>query len=842
MPADRPIVHLFCNAHIDPVWMWGWEEGLREAISTFRTAADLLDEFPEFVFNHNESLLYEWVEQYDPLLFARIRQHVQAGRWNISGGWYLQPDCNLPGGESLVRTILEGRRYFAETFGARPVVAYNFDSFGHPSSLPQLLNGSGFEMYIHCRPVASQLELPAPFYRWRGADGSEVLAVRPDTGWYGTPNPGQAQEQARKGIEIARDTRLDTIVTWGLGDHGGGATRHDLLLFREMIAECADSDVELRHSTPEAFLRRIAPHRRKLPVFEDELQRTLAGTYTSVATIKRDMRQTEALLLAAERWSALAWWRHGRAYPATELREAWKRALFNTFHDVLCGSLLESAIDGVEDMFGYANDVARRALVRAQYALLPAFKPESDTIPIYVFNPHATAIKAPVGINFLSAYAPPPKQLAYTLYDDSGRVVPSQAQGGASVILDEGTWQPFCGFVADMPPLSARRYEVRYQRHIWRKSRIIVREDEAGIRVETPHWRARFDRAQAALVELVDVKSGCSLLKGPLRFVAMRDHAHAWGGENNVVFNDLVSPLAALTPAEVGAFAGMEGHDGPALRVIAQGPVWVTVECLTGWQHTRASVRHTFYADLPYIDLETQLYMQARRKMLKLQLPFDLRGARAICEVPYGVAERPADATEYPYARWVRLETPAVTVGVANSGQNGFDVSADGVLNLSVSRGGTHCSWSETDVPTEKSYTFMDQTRIDTRFRLLAGTKRARTAAALTLAAAELNQPLERFFAYHTATPLADAAGQAGSALTVTPATVMLTALKKAETEDALVVRLQETNGRATRARILLEAAPPLEAHFRPYEIKTFRIERGGGWIAVNLLEEAQGQ
>lgn len=838
MPPHQPIVHLICNAHIDPVWMWGWEEGLREAISTFRSAADLLDEFPEFIFNHNESLLYEWVEQYDAPLFERIRQHVQQGRWNISGGWYLQPDCNLPDGETLVRVILEGRRYFAERFGVRPPVAYNFDSFGHPSSLPQILAGSGFEMYIHCRPVASQLALPGPFYRWRGADGSEVLAVRPDTGWYCTPQPGQAQQQARRGVEIARATGMDTLVTWGLGDHGGGATREDLLLFRELIAEHKGSGVEIRHSTPEAFLNRIRPHRRKLPIYRGELQRTLAGTYTSVASIKRKMRQTEALLAAAERWSALAWWRFGRAYPAAELREAWKRAMFNTFHDVLCGSLIESAIEGVEDMFGYANDMARRTIVRAQYALLPAIEPQPNTIPIYVFNPHSTTIQAPVGINFLSAYAPPPQPRPFTLYDDAGRVVPSQTEGGESVVINEGTWQPFCGFIAAVPPLAVRRYEVRYKRPPQPRQQLAVTEDETGVCIETRYWFARFDRAQAALVELVEKRSGRSLLKGALRFVAMHDHAHAWGGENNWIFNRLYAPLTALSPQEVGAFAGMEGHDGPALRVIARGPVWVTVECLTGWQHTRASLRHTFYASLPYIDLETQLYMQARRKMLKLQMPFDLHDVRAVCEVPYGAVERPADATEYPYTRWVRLETEAITVGIANNGQNGFDVSAEGLLNLSVSRGGTHCSWSETDVPTDKSYTFMDQERVDTRFRLVAGANRRATAQALTLAAAELNQPLERFFVYRPATPPEKAAEHPVTGLSVTPAHVLLTALKRAETQEALIVRLQETSGRATRARVTLEAAPPLEAQFKPFEIRTFKIVRGGVWTAVNLIEE----
>lgn len=284
MPG-KPIVHLICNAHLDPVWKWPWEEGAREAVSTFRTATDLLEEFPEFVFNHNESLLYEWVEDYDPPLFARIQALVAAGRWNISGGWYLQPDVNLPGGETLVRCILEGRRYFAEKFNVRPPVAYNFDSFGHPSSLPQLLLQSGFELYIHCRPHERQLDLPTPLYRWRGADGSEVLVVRPPGVWYCTPNslftPSEeikvsAFDQARIGIAQARETGRDVIVPWGLGDHGGGATRADLLAFREILAEMRDSDVIVQHSTPEAYLERVRAY-DDIPVYEGELQRTLAG-------------------------------------------------------------------------------------------------------------------------------------------------------------------------------------------------------------------------------------------------------------------------------------------------------------------------------------------------------------------------------------------------------------------------------------------------------------------------------------------------------------------------------------------------------------------------------------
>lgn len=836
--ADRPIVHLFCNAHIDPVWMWGWEEGLREAISTFRTAVNLLDEFPEFIFNHNESLLYEWVEEYDPPLFERIQKLVAAGRWNITGGWYLQPDVNLPGGETLVRVILEGRRYFDQKFGVRPPVAYNFDSFGHPNSLPKLLAGSGFDMYVHCRPIPEQLELPGPFYRWRSADGSEVLVVRPDTGWYGTPHPGQPQKQARKGVEVARRTGRDTLVTWGLGDHGGGATRADLLAFRDLLAEFRDSDVEVRHSTPEAFLARIRPFIPDFPLVEGELQRTLSGTYTSVAPIKRQMREGEMLLASAERWAAAAWWRFGRAYPAAELREAWKRLMFNTFHDVLCGSLRESAIPGVDDMYGYAHDVARRVIVKASHALLPNVAPTPDTIPLYVLNPHGSALRGPVGVNFLSAYAPPPKQKAFTLYDDAGAPVAHQTIGGDNVLLDESTWQPFCGFIADVPPLTARRYEIRFEEPPVYESRIHVDEGAGGIRLETPFWRARFDRALGALVELVDLRSGRSVLRGPVRLMAMADVSHAWGGENRAAYNEPVSPLAALTPSAVGDFVGMEGMEGPALRVIAQGAAWVTVECLVGWQHTRAAIRHTFYADLPYIDIDTRLYMQARRKMIKLQFPFDLRDAQVAAEVPYSTAQYPADATEYPFARWLRLDGADYSVGVANNGLNGFDASAQGVLNLSVTRGGTHCAWNEGEVAREKSYTFMDQTQIDTRFRLTAGADRAVTADQVIGDALALNQPLEAFFAYFIATLPADAPAAPEPFLSIEPATVVLGALKKAEDADALIVRLAESAGRATEARVRMDGGPEQVIGFTPYQLKTFRIARDGRWTEVNLIEE----
>lgn len=135
-------LHLVCNAHLDPVWQWEWEEGAAAAVSTFRSAADFCEEFDGFVFNHNEVILYQWIEEYEPALFERIRKLVGSGKWHISGGWYLQPDCNLPSGESFVRQILSGRKYFMEKFGVAPSTAVNYDPFGHTRGLVQIMTKS----------------------------------------------------------------------------------------------------------------------------------------------------------------------------------------------------------------------------------------------------------------------------------------------------------------------------------------------------------------------------------------------------------------------------------------------------------------------------------------------------------------------------------------------------------------------------------------------------------------------------------------------------------------------------------------------------------------------------
>ena len=852
-PTTRPVVHLVCQAHIDPVWMWPWQEGAREAVSTFHTAANLIDEFPGFVFNHNESLLYEWVEENDPRLFARIKRLVKAGRWNITGGWYLQPDCNMPAGETIVRLVLEGRRYFKRKFNAEPTVAYNFDSFGHPASFPQILKQAGFGLYIHCRPPAHLLNLPAPLYRWQGHDGTQIMAIRPDTGWYctgpegviGTQTPHQ---QALNGIAAARATGKDQLVMWGLGDHGGGPTREDLLALGALIQ--ATSDVDVKHSTHEAFLARIEKQvkPREVPVHADELQRAFAGCYTSVSAVKRGMRRSEALLDSAERWAAIAWWRCGLPYPAAELNKAWKAVLFNTFHDTLAGSYIETAHAGVMDGFGYAGHIAANVSFKAQNALLPTTPPQPGSVPFYVFNPHPFPVKMPVSRHIMFDYRPLPQIPEFGLFDESGAAVPCQI-GGGTYQQSSGSWQPHVHFMAEVPALSVRRYEVRVgaspaQSH----QPLSVTETTDGIVVENTWLRATFARASASLVSLIERATGREMLRGPLRMTAMRDTGDAWGGESNVDYNTPLGAFEALTPEEVGArWAGEDAAVGEALRILPsadhpalqgraselRNSVSCTVEGLSGWRHSLASVQVTLYADAPHVDVRTRLHLNDRRKMIKLQIPFDLPDPDVTCEVPYGIARRAADGSEHAGNRWVRIASGDAAVGVANDGQYGFAVTSDGVFGASIARGAVHTRWGDQTIEPNERHTFIDQGQVDTAFRIIVGAPEE-VAARVIPATLELNQPLDAFAVFYPPMPRQSGADAARPFVRIEPPTVQLGALKKAEDEDALVLRLVESAGRATKTTLHVDGMKRAKTiTLRAHEIRTLRVTRDGATVIV---------
>jgi len=361
-------IHLILNAHIDPVWLWPWEASLDELLATCRSACDRLDAHPDIVFTRGEAWVYRQVEMLDPLLFSRIREHIQAGRWEIVGGWWIQPDCNQPSGWAFQKQIALGKQYFQDTFGSFPRIGYNVDSFGHAATLPALMREAGQDRYIMMRPQEHELILPARLFRWRGYEnGPEVLTFRIANG-YTTRVMELAHIQTT--ITNLPGGTEHTMAFVGVGDHGGGPTEMQIAWCREHARDI--DGWEMIFSSPSRFFDAVAGSADHLPLVTGELQMHAIGCYSVYRPIKTKLRHAEHRMAQAE---------FAASDPAAigcgpaRLREGWEKVCFNQFHDTLGGTCLPSAYPAALDQLGLAACIADEALqftLRRKLSALPA--------------------------------------------------------------------------------------------------------------------------------------------------------------------------------------------------------------------------------------------------------------------------------------------------------------------------------------------------------------------------------------------------------------------------------------------------------------------------------------
>ncbi len=336
------------NAHIDPIWLWPWQSGLDEVLATCRSACDLLDDYPDLIFTRAEAWAYKQVERLDPALFGRIKKRVESGRWEIAGGWWIQPDCNQPSGFGFERQIGLGKEYLEDRFGFFPKVAYNVDSFGHAATLPGYMRAAGQEFYVMMRPQEHEMALPARVFRWRGyEDGPEVTVFRIAggycTGGISLDHVCNSLRELPKGIE-------HTMCFVGVGDHGGGPSAAMIewcLENRDAIEGC-----RIVISSPSRFFQAISEQIPGLPLVTGELQHHAIGCYTVQRPVKEGVRRAEHRLRQAEL----------SAGSTPEIKEAWERVCLHQFHDTLGGTCLPSAYPAVLAQLGYAQAVADETL------------------------------------------------------------------------------------------------------------------------------------------------------------------------------------------------------------------------------------------------------------------------------------------------------------------------------------------------------------------------------------------------------------------------------------------------------------------------------------------------
>jgi alpha-mannosidase len=820
-------IHLVCNAHLDPVWLWEWEEGAAAAISTFRTAADLCEEFDGFVFNHNEALLYRWVEEYEPALFERIQRLVRAGKWHIMGGWYLQPDCNMPSGESFIRQALLGRRYFAEKFGARPTTAINMDPFGHTRGLVQILAGCGFDSYLVCRPGQENFPLERDLFTWEGFDGSRVTVARAWAGY--NSGLGKAVEKLENYL-AARGAEQPGLLLWGVGDHGGGPSRADLRALAEWMA--ARPELGALHSTPEDYFAAARAAGDGLAVVRRGLNAWAVGCYTSQARIKQLHRRLENELWLVEKMAAAAWAGELAAYPREDLGEAMRVLAAVEFHDSLPGSSIQAVEEMALRQMDHALELLSRLRARLFFALAGGQPAAAEgEIPVLVYNPHPYRVEAVVECEFMLADQNWADEFTVVDAFAGGEPLPVQVEQEASHInLD---WRKRVVFQARLAAGQMNRFDMRPRRV---SARPLPRVETDG--------RVLVHRTQEMEVHL-NLKTGLLdsymvggveyLREGALCPLVMWDDADPWAMRVEG-FRQLEGSFHLLDQAEAARFSGLGRALLPAVRVVEDGAVRTVVEALLGYRDSRICQRYFLYKHGAEIEVETRVYWNEKDRMLKLALPTPFTRGKALGQTAYGVEELRGEGRESVAQRWAALVSPdgEQALTVINTGTYGLD-ALYGELRLSLLRSPAYSCHPIHDRPYLPEHSFtprMDQGERLYRFWIQGGPAQGRLAAVDREATARgENPPALSFFP--------PGGGKMPAALLLLEdEAIQLSALKLAEDGDGLIARLYNPTAepRVTATGGAL-GGPRVE--LGPYQVRTFRLRSGGAWSETNMVEES---
>jgi alpha-mannosidase len=842
------------NSHIDMAWLWPWTETVEVVRNTFGTALQLMREYPDFKFTASTAQAYEWIEEKYPAMFQEIQQRVKEGRWEVIGGMWVEPDLNMPDGESLVRQVLYGKRYFQQKFGKDINIGWNPDSFGYNWQLPQIYKRSGIDYFVTQKLLwASEFtKFPYRLFWWQAPDGSRLLTYFPSD----YANQIDPQKMARDsatygpmmwkyngGSNSAPAGGLDMMYLYGVGDHGGGPTRQDLdtaLRWRKGALVYP----QINFSTAGQYFADLEKNKSKLkiPTWDGELYfQYHRGVQTTQSEEKRGNRQNEELVLNAEKVASIdtlfggpsglshkcAHCAHWGGYPQQNFDIAWKNILFNQFHDILPGSGIH--INYVDAARKYAvasridNDIIQRGLKDIASRVL------SDGVSVLVFNPLSWTrtgevefeVQFPTGVKDVSAV------------EAGGTTIPMEVLN-----YDWSTGLMRVRLLAtNIPPIGYELVRLVQQANPpSAKTTLIASADS----LENEFIRLQVDPKTGCITSIYDKVNILEALALPVQ------------SEGSPVASPDGLPCANLLQAFVDKPKRWDAWNIDAdfvkqhwdlmqadeVKLVEPGPLRAVIRVRHHFQKSSFVQDITMYRGVPRVDVHMQADWHEQHILLKVAFPVSVHSDKATFEIPYGSVERPTMRNtpaeqaqfEVPALRWADVSDPSHGFSLLNDSKYGYD-ARDNVLRLSLLRSPT---WPDPET---------DQGQHEFTYSLYphGGTWRE----AMTVRQGyELNYPLMT----QTTTQHPGALPAEKSFFATAQDNVIITAIKKAADDDALIVRFYEWAGkkgdvvlqlpwRATQAweTNLMEVAPvPLQLDStgnavtvptNPYEIKTVKVK-----------------
>lgn len=792
--GTRPVMHIIGHSHIDAAWLWPWTDSADLVLTTFRSALDRIQETPGFRYSHSSMAHYRWVQEADPRMFQEILGRIREGRWEVVGGWPVEPDCNIPSTESFARHCLYGKRFSEQALNTNVDIGFNPDSFGHAAGLPTILKHAGYKYYVFMRPQEHEMDLPRLFW-WEGPDGSRVMAFR----IYGSYD-WNAEHIRDAAAHIFPAGFNDGAFFLGVGDHGGAVTKAQIQQILSMRND--DSLPELRWSTLHEFFASIesSPSLKSLPVVKGDLQHHSRGCYSACGEEKYQNRRAEHQLFTAESVALVTSLSYDRTYPVTRFADAWNRVLFNQFHDILAGTSLFSDYQNARDGLGYACEIA----LESRHSDLETIAKQVDLHDvhegaIFAYNPFPWRRKALL-------------EFHYQANETTNRYTHIKARDGSKTALQTRPSDSMTNFYprlsawVDLPPCGYKVFSME--------------KDAPPAAEPFPQF---FSMSQNTFgVNSIRADDGTELLSAALGLVVIEDKSDTWAHD------------VAAFRTEIGR------PDFISSEVVESGPVTRVTRQKLQWRNSHITVDIAEFTTTDAIELRFVIDWNEHEQILKLEIPTKLLSPKVFAKVPGDALERTPNGNEEPYQDWVALQGDVngqtYTMALINNSTYSYDC-LDGLLRTILIRSAPYARHNPNRVEVGGINAWQDQGRQERTFWLVRG-KGNYTDLPLDRMAIGLQTPAE----YVLDSPHAGTEPWEQTFLEIGPDHIEVLALKRSEEGGRVIVRVQERSGNKTKAHLRSRSMKlDAEVLLLPWEIKTLSITpnvSGAHVRAVSGLEK----
>ncbi len=783
------------HSHIDIAWLWRVQESERKAARTFSNNLALMDKYPEFIFAQSQAILYDRIKKLYPELYERIKEKVKNGQWDIVGNVWVEADTNIASGESLIRQILYGREFFQKEFSVVSDTYWLPDCFGFSWALPQIIRRSGMKSFITAKLGSQDTNrFPHTIFRWKGNDGSEVLAYMQRTAYNGEYSP---EELCRASKENDQRGTANTVMSmFGYGDGGGGCTY--AMLERGSRLKNFPGLPASKVGHVSEFFDKSEQVWNELPVFNNEMYyENHRGTYTTQAFIKRNNRKGEILLARAEMASTFANAATGLFYNKPAIEEAWKLLLKNQFHDILPGTSIHEAHEDCRPDYSRINDLGEVVKESAFEALNAKITSQGDGVVVWNLLSHPVTAQAEFETSNESHLA---------VYD-AGKQLPSQYYQN-----DSGTVLRF--IAQDVPAMGYKVFELKPQS-------VALPKVVATIQgLENEHLKVALDE-NGLLTSVYDKKNDREVLcgKGNLLTVFQDKcvHEYAWNLELNYQ-----KKYWELTEAK-------------SIEVMESNELRGVVRVVRVFNKSTITQDIILSAEADRLDFDTTVEWFESNKLLKAAFEVDILSAQATFETAHGAINRPNHwSNSFDLARfeqcahkWADLSEGGYGVSLLNDCKYGYDIK-DNTMRISLMRAPT-CPDRTSDHG------------VSTFVYSLYPHKNGWQDGLTVQKAFELNVPLEAYYIEKQSGLLPDKK----SFLSVDSANVIVDAIKAAQDGDGKILRVYEAEQRRVKVKVkcalpfervtecnLMEenekeiptASGEFEFKIKPFEVKTFRL------------------